>query len=287
MMQEYIEKAKVLCEALPYIKEFNGYTVVIRYGGSALIYDDIKASILQDIALMKYVGFRPIVVHGGGPEINKLLTTFGITPEFYKGLRVTDEATMEVVEMALNGKINKSLAADLCRYGVLAVGISGRDANMTRVKKLMPDGRDIGLVGEVDKIDTTLIKTLVNNDFVPVISPVGADAEGRSYNVNADYAAVAIAGALKAEKLVFLTDIEGVRRDANDAKSVMARIKTAEVKDMIASGAISGGMIPKVECCVAGVNAGVKNVHILDGRVEHCLLLEIFTQTGIGTLVEK
>jgi len=286
-MREYIEKAKILCEALPYIKELNGITVVIKYGGSALVNNVIKNTVMQDIALMKFVGFKPIVVHGGGPEINETLNRLDIKSEFADGLRVTNEETMEVVEMVLTGKVNKALVTEMTKQGISAVGISGKDGNMLQVKKLTPNGRDIGLVGEVEHVDTALLKTLIDNDFVPIISPIGIGVDGKSFNVNADYAAVAIAGALKAEKLVFLTDVEGVRREVSDEGSVISRLKVSETKEMITSGAISGGMIPKVECCVAGVNAGVDNVHILDGRVEHCLILEIFTREGIGTLIEK
>lgn len=286
-MQDIINKANVLTEALPYIKAFNGITVVIKYGGSALINDDVKQTIMQDIALMKFVGFNPVVVHGGGPDINEMLGKLNISSSFKDGLRVTDEQTMEVVEMVLSGKINKSITSDLNIQGIKAVGISGKDSSMLKVTKLMPEGCDIGLVGEVSSVDVSLIKTLIENDFVPVISPIGVDSDGKSYNVNADYAAVAIAGALKAEKLVFLTDVEGVRRDVDDSTSVMSRLNVTKVLALIKTGAISGGMIPKVECCVAGVEAGVSNVHILDGRVMHSLILEIFTDKGIGTMIER
>ena len=286
-LRQYIDKAKILVEALPYIKEFSGITVVIKYGGSALINDEIKDTIMQDVALMKFVGFKPVIVHGGGPDINAMLNRVGIKSEFVNGLRVTTEETMEVVEMVLAGKLNKAISTQLNLQGIQAAGISGKDGGMLKVKKLMPDGADIGLVGEVESVDTKLIQTLIDNDFVPVISPIGVDEEGNSYNVNADYAAVAIAGALKAKKLVFLTDIEGVMKDVHDSNSVYSRITVKEILDMIRTGSISGGMIPKVECCIAGVQAGVKDVHILDGRVEHCLILEIFTKEGIGTLIEE
>jgi len=286
-LQPYIDKVKTLVEALPYIKEFSGITVVIKYGGAALVNEDIKSTIMQDIALMKYVGFKPVVVHGGGPDINAMLSRVGIKSEFVNGLRVTTPETMEVVEMVLAGKLNKAITTELNQQGIHAAGISGRDGNMLQVKKLMPDGADIGLVGEVTHVDTKLIHALIDNDFVPVIAPIGVDENGNSYNINADYAAVAIAGALKAKKLVFLTDIEGVMKDVHDSSSVYSRITVKEILDMIESGEISGGMIPKVECCIAGVQAGVNNVHILDGRVEHCLMLEIFTNEGIGTLIEE
>ena len=285
-MQEYIDKAKILIEALPYIKKFNGITVVIKYGGSALNNDKIKNTIMADIALMKFVGFKPVVVHGGGPEINTMLNRLNIESKFINGLRVTDETTMEVVEMVLAGKVNKAITSQLCMQGIKAVGISGKDDNVILAEKKLVDGADLGQVGQVVKINTDLIYTLINNDFVPVISTVAVDENGNSYNINADYGAVAIAGALKAEKLVFLTDVAGVLRNVNDPASLITHMKAGEARKMIASGAISGGMIPKVECCLAGVEAGVSHVHILDGRVEHCLILEIFTNEGIGTMME-
>lgn len=286
-MKSIINKAEILTEALPYIKKFSGITVVIKYGGAALVNEEIKSTIIKDIALMKFVGFKPVVVHGGGKDINKALKRVGIEPQFKDGLRVTDEETMEVVQEVLVGKVNKSLVTELCLQGINAVGVCGKDSGFMKVKKATPNGLDLGLVGEVTEVDTTLINTLLDNDFVPVISTVGVDEEGNSYNVNADYAAVAVAGALNAEKLVFITDVAGVMRDVNDPNSVISTTNTAEINELIADGTIAGGMIPKVQCCLAGVNAGVKNVHILDGRIAHCLILEIFTNKGIGTLIEK
>ena len=286
-MKSIINKAEILTEALPYIKKFSGITVVIKYGGAALVNEEIKSTIIKDIALMKFVGFKPVVVHGGGKDINKALERVGIEPQFKDGLRVTDEETMEVVQEVLVGKVNKSLVTELCLQGINAVGVCGKDSGFMTVKKATPNGLDLGLVGEVTEVDTTLINTLLDNDFVPVISTVGVDEEGNSYNVNADYAAVAVAGALNAEKLVFITDVAGVMRDVNDPNSVISTTNTAEINELIADGTIAGGMIPKVQCCLAGVNAGVKNVHILDGRIAHCLILEIFTNKGIGTLIEK
>ena len=286
-MKSIINKAEILTEALPYIKKFSGITVVIKYGGAALVNEEIKSTIIKDIALMKFVGFKPVVVHGGGKDINKALERVGLEPQFKDGLRVTDEETMEVVQEVLVGKVNKSLVTELCLQGINAVGVCGKDSGFMKVKKATPNGLDLGLVGEVTEVDTTLINTLLDNDFVPVISTVGVDEEGNSYNVNADYAAVAVAGALNAEKLVFITDVAGVMRDVNDPNSVISATNTAEINELIADGTIAGGMIPKVQCCLAGVNAGVKNVHILDGRIAHCLILEIFTNKGIGTLIEK
>lgn len=286
-MIDVITKAGILTEALPYIKKFSGITVVIKYGGAALVNEDIKTTLIKDIALMKYVGFKPVVVHGGGKDINKALEAVGIEPKFKDGLRVTDEPTMEIVQQVLAGKINKNITTELCMHGINAVGICGKDAGFMQVKKAMPNGMDIGLVGEVTEVKTDLINTLIDNDFVPVISSIGVDENGTSYNVNADYAAVAVAGALKAEKLVFVTDVAGIMRDVNDPDSVISVIKTDEVNKLIEDGTISGGMLPKVQCCMAGVEAGVNNVHILDGRIAHCLILEIFTNKGIGTLIEK
>ncbi|MGN1318936.1 MAG: acetylglutamate kinase [Lachnospirales bacterium] len=284
-MIDIIKKASVLTEALPYIQKFSGITVVIKYGGAALVNEEIKKTIMADIALMKYVGFKPVVVHGGGKDINKALERVGIEPKFIDGLRVTDEDTMEVVQEVLAGKVNKNITSELCQHGINAVGICGKDAAFMKVKKAMPKGLDLGLVGDVTEVNTELINTLINNDFVPVISSIGVDEFGNSYNVNADYAAVAVAGALKAEKLVFITDVAGVLEDVNDPESVISVIKCDEVKKLIGN-VIAGGMIPKVQCCIAGVEAGVKNVHILDGRIAHCLILEIFTNKGIGTLIE-
>lgn len=286
MYEEIIKKAEVLTEALPYIREFSGITVVIKYGGAALVNEDIKETIIKDITLMKFVGFKPVVVHGGGKDINKALAKIGKEPEFRNGLRVTDEETMDVVQQVLAGKINKDLTAELCLHGINAVGICGKDSNTLQVEKLMPNGEDIGYVGDVTDVDPTLVQSLIDNDFVPVISSIGVDDEGNSYNVNADYAAVAVAGALHAEKLVFVTDVPGILADVNDPKSLVPVIHADEVHKMIADGTISGGMLPKVNCCIAGLDAGVPNVHILDGRIPHCLIMEIFTKEGIGTLIQ-
>ncbi len=287
MMKTYIDKAKILIEALPYIKEFNGKTVVIKYGGSAMINENIKHTVMEDIALMKLVGMRPVIVHGGGPEINKALQQMGKKSEFVNGLRVTDQETMEIVEMVLAGKLNKSIVQDIQAHGIQAVGLCGKDGNMIKATKMYVDGLDIGYVGEVTEVDTKLLDTLIQNDFIPIIAPVGTDGAEGTYNINADYAALAIAGALKAEKLVFLTDVEGVLEDVNDSSSIISRLSVLKVPEYIESGIIAGGMIPKVQCCVEGVQQGVKTVHIIDGRVEHCLLLEIFTEKGIGTMIEE
>jgi len=284
-MHEYINKAKTLIEAIPYIQEFHGITVVIKYGGAALMNETVKNTLIQDIALMKYVGFKPVVVHGGGPEIDKMLKRLDIEREFVNGFRRTDAETMEVVEMVLAGKVNKDIASQISAHGTQAVGLSGKDAGLLKTRKLRPGGYDLGFVGEVAEVNTQLITTLVDNGFIPVISSVGTDNAGQTYNINADYAAVAVAGALKAEKLVFLTDVPGLLTDINDAHSVISEIKASEIRQMLQKGAIKGGMIPKVECCMAAADCGVAHVHILDGRIEHALILEIFTKKGIGTMI--
>lgn len=285
-MEQYIEKAKVLVEALPYIKEFYGKTVVIKYGGSAMIDEIIKETVMKDIILVKLVGINPVIVHGGGPEINKALKQMDKKSEFVNGLRVTDRETMEVVEMVLAGKVNKSIVSHIQNQGINAVGITGKDGATLQAEKKLVEGIDVGFVGEVVNVNTALITTLIEKDFIPVIAPIGIDKDGNSYNINADYAAVAVAGALCAQKLVFLTDVEGVLKDISDSSSIISRLSIKDVDEYIQNGIISGGMIPKVECCVSGVKKGVKTVHILDGRVEHCLLLEIFTQKGVGTMIE-
>ncbi len=286
-MQKYIEKANVLIEALPYIKEFSGNIFVIKYGGSAMLDERLKQKVFQDIVLLKRVGIYPVIVHGGGPSINNMLHEIGKEPEFVDGLRITDAKTMEVVEMVLSGKVNKDIVSNLQVLGVNAVGVSGKDGNILTAKKKYINGKDAGQIGEVEKVNTDLIKALIDNDFIPVIAPVGKDCSGNGYNINADYAASAIAGALNANKLVYLTDVPGVLKDVNDSESLISRMTIKEVASYIEQKIISGGMIPKVECCVSGVEAGVKTVHILDGRVEHSLLLEIFTHKGIGTQIEK
>ena len=286
-MAEYIGKAKILIEALPFIKRFYDKTVVIKYGGSALIDPQIKDTIIKDIVLMKLVGMHPVIVHGGGPDINSFLKRVEIESKFVNGLRVTDKDTMEIVEMVLAGKLNKAIVTDIELQGVKAVGVTGKDGDTVLAKKIQKDGVDYGCVGEIESVDPKLLQSLIQSEFIPVIAPIGKDREGNTYNINADYMAVAIAGALQAEKLVFLTDVEGVLKDVLDPSSIMSFIPAGKVAGLIADGTISGGMIPKVECCMAAVEKGVNNVHILDGRVEHCLILEIFTPEGIGTMIER
>ena len=286
-MSDGLEKAQVLIDALPYIREFNGNTVVIKYGGSAMLDPEINQTIVQDIVLLKLVGLKPIIVHGGGPEINGMLSRLDIQSEFVNGLRVTTKETMEVVEMVLAGKVNKQIVEMISGQGGCPVGITGKDGKMLRAQKLSKDGADLGFVGEIIKVNTRLLKSLVDNDFIPVIAPIGSDDQGNTYNINADYAAVAIAGALGAEKLVFLTDVEGVLKDKEDSASLISFLSDTEAKSYIESGVIAGGMIPKVECCMEAIHEGVSMVHILDGRKKHALILEIYTPNGIGTMMYK
>ncbi|WP_070000239.1 acetylglutamate kinase [Cellulosilyticum sp. I15G10I2] len=286
-MNVVLEKANVLIEALPYIRAFNGNTVVIKYGGSAMLDPEINKTIVQDMVLLKLVGLKPVIVHGGGPEINGMLKRLDIQSEFINGLRVTTKETMEVVEMVLAGKVNKQIVEMISGQGGLAVGLTGKDGKILRAKKIIKEGADLGFVGEIEKVNTSLIHTLIDNGFIPVISPIGSDDEGNTYNINADYAAVAIAAALKAQKLVFLTDVEGVLKDKDDPSTLISYLNDEEAKDYIASGVIAGGMIPKVECCMEAIEKGVSMVHILDGRLGHALVLEIYTHSGIGTMMYK
>ncbi len=287
MIKDVLEKANVLIEALPYIRAFNGNTVVIKYGGSAMLDPEINKTIVQDMVLLKLVGLKPVIVHGGGPEINTMLKRLDIQSEFINGLRVTTKETMEVVEMVLAGKVNKQIVEMISGQGGLAVGLTGKDGKILRAKKIAKEGGDLGFVGEIEKVNTSLIHTLIDNGFIPVISPIGSDDAGNTYNINADYAAVAIAAALKAEKLVFLTDVEGVLKDKDDSATLISYLNDEEAKEYIKSGVIAGGMIPKVECCMEAIEQGVSMVHILDGRLGHALVLEIYTHSGIGTMMYK
>ena len=280
-------RAESLIEALPYIQKFRGQTFVIKYGGAAMTDPELRRSTAEDIVLMKYVGMNPVIVHGGGPAINETLKRLNIQSSFNAhGLRVTDDATIEVVEMVLAGKLNKDIVSLLNRAGGNAVGLSGKDGNMLFAqKKLMPDGSDIGHVGEIVQVNTRIVDTLTAAGLVPVIAPVATDAQGGTWNVNADTAAGEVAGALRAEKLVFLTDTPGLLRDVKDPESLIHQLRVDEVASLRASGIIAGGMIPKVEACITALTAGVRKTHIIDGRVSHSLLLEIFTREGLGTLV--
>ena len=279
-----MSKAEVLIEALPYIQRFNRKIIVVKYGGSAMIDEELKKNVIKDVVLLKLVGFKPIIVHGGGKEISKWVGKVGMEPRFVNGLRVTDADTMEIAEMVLN-RVNKSLVSMVQELGVKAVGVSGKDGGMLHVTKKFADGEDIGFVGEVDKVNPKVIMDLLANDFLPIVCPIGFDDNFNSYNINADDAACAIAKAVNAEKLAFLTDIEGVYRDFNDKSSLISELTVEEAEKFIADGNVGGGMIPKLQNCVNAIHEGVSRVHILDGRILHCLLLEIFTNKGIGTAI--
>ena len=283
-MELWLEKAQVLIEALPYIQRFNGKTIVVKYGGSAMVDAELQKNVIKDVALLKLVGFRPIIVHGGGKEISTWVKKAGMEPKFINGLRVTDEQTMEIAEMVL-GKVNKRLVQMMQSLGVNAVGISGKDGATLRVTKKLSNGQDIGFVGEVEYVDTVLIDTLLDNNFVPVICPIGIDDQYQNYNINADDAACAIARAMEAEKLAFLTDIEGVYRDPLNPDSLISELSITEAKELLESGNVGGGMLPKIQNCIDAIENGVSRVHILDGRIAHCLLLEFFTNKGIGTAI--
>ena len=277
-------KTQVLIEAMPYIQKFNNKTVVVKYGGSAMLDPNLQLNVIRDVALLKLVGMKPIIVHGGGKEISKWVSLLGKEPVFVEGLRVTDAETMEVAEMVLN-KVNKNLVQMLQQIGVKAVGICGKDASTLHVTKKLANGQDIGFVGNIDKVDTSLIDTLIKKDFVPVIAPIGVDDEFQSYNINADDAACAIATAVGAEKLAFLTDIEGVCLDPKDKSTLISELTLTKADELINDGFIGGGMLPKIKNCIDAVREGVAGVHILDGRMEHSLLLEFFTDKGIGTAI--
>lgn len=285
-----MDKAAVLAEALPYIRRFSGKTVVVKYGGAAMAAADLKDAVMQDIALMKYVGMNPILVHGGGPEVSAMSKKMGIDSRFVDGLRVTDAATVEIAQMVLVGKTNREVVTHLGAHGIKAVGLSGQDAGLIRATKHLHRSKngevvDLGYVGDVASIDTSVLESLTSAGFVPVIAPIGLGPGGEPYNINADTVAGAVAAALKAEKLVLLTDVEGVRADKENPASLLSRVTVQEVQRWMAQGKLEGGMIPKLECCLTALEAGVNRVHIIDGRVPHSLLLEIFTDTGVGTMV--
>ena len=283
-MQEIMDKASVLIEALPYIQRFNRKIIVVKYGGSAMVDEELKKSVIQDVTLLKLVGFKPIIVHGGGKEISKWVGKVGKEAEFINGLRVTDAETMEIAEMVL-GRVNKSLVQLVESLGVRAIGISGKDGNLLQVEKKFSDGQDIGFVGDVKKVNAEILYDLLEKDFLPIICPVGMDEEYNTYNINADDAACAIAEAVHAEKLAFLSDIEGVYRDKDDPSSLISELHIQDARKLIEDGYVGGGMIPKLNNCIEAIEHGVNRVHILDGRIPHSLLLEIFTNKGIGTAI--
>lgn len=286
---QFINKANILIEALPYIQKLWGKTIVIKYGGNAMVDPSLTRKILEDVTLLKYVGLNPILVHGGGPEINAMLKRVDVKSEFHNGLRITDDATMEIVQMVLAGKLNKNIAAEIGTLGGKAIGLCGKDAGLIVVKKKppLPDGVDLGHVGDIVKVNTKLLNTLCTDEYIPVISSVGVDENGDSYNINADTAAAAIATALKAEKLIYLTDIDGVRRVADDPTTLIPVMTAEQAHAYIADGTITGGMIPKVTACVDAIEKGVRRVHIINGTIPHPIILEIFTDRGIGTMFEN
>ncbi len=283
-MQEILQKAEVLIEALPYIQRFNRKIIVVKYGGSAMVDEELKKNVIQDVTLLKLVGFKPIIVHGGGKEISKWVEKSGMEPEFVNGLRKTDAATMEIAEMVLN-KVNKSLVQMVQELGVNAIGISGKDGGLLKVDKKYSDGKDIGFVGDVKEVDPKVLFDLLEKDFLPIVCPIGLGDAFDTYNINADDAACAIARAVNAEKLAFLTDIEGVYKDPADKSTLISELSVSEAHKLIDTGYIGGGMLPKLNNCIDAIENGVSRVHILDGRIPHCLLLEIFTNRGIGTAI--
>lgn len=283
-MDEVLQKANVLIEALPYIQKFNRKIIVIKYGGSAMSNEELQRNVIEDATLLKLVGFKPIIVHGGGKEISSWVRMTGKEPEFINGLRVTDADTMEIAEMVLN-KVNKRLVNMVNSLGVNAVGISGKDGKLLNVQKKYSDGKDIGFVGDVKEVNPKILYDLLEKDFLPIVAPIGYGDDFNSYNINADDAACAIAKAVGADKLVFLTDIEGLYKDINDKSTFIPRITASAAENLINGGIIGGGMLPKLNNCTQAIRNGVNRVHILDGRIPHCLLLEIFTNEGIGTAI--
>lgn len=284
--QKYLDKAEVLIEALPYIQRFSKKIIVVKYGGSAMIDEELKQDVIEDVVLLKLIGFKPIIVHGGGKEISRWVEKVGMDTKFVNGLRVTDADTMELAEMVL-ARVNKELVAKIQTLGIKAAGISGKDGGLLTVEKKFSGSEDIGFVGDVTEVDTKILEDLLEKDFLPVVFPVGMDKDGVTYNINADEAASSIATALRAEKLAYLSDVEGVRLDPEDPESVISELYTNEAQDLIEQGVISGGMLPKIENCIDAINKGVSRVHIMDGRIPHGLLLEIFTNKGIGTAIIK
>lgn len=289
-ISEIIKKAGILVEALPYIQALAGKTVVIKYGGNAMINEDLKHSVMEDITLLKYIGLNPVVVHGGGPDITSALKCFNIQSEFVNGLRKTDKQTMEVAQMVLMGKTNKEIVSLLNQKGGKAIGICGIDGMLFECEKhyeIVDDRKvDLGYVGKITKVNTRVIEILTEDEYIPVVAPIGTDKNGQSYNINADTAAAELAAALKAEKLILLTDVEGVR-NSKDNDSILYAITSDKVTQLIEEGVIVGGMIPKVLGCVYAIQHGVQRSHIIDGRIPHCILLEIFTNKGIGTMITE
>ncbi len=279
-----IERANIICEALPYIRKYSGKTLVIKYGGNAMNDEAVTTTILQDIAALKIVGVNPILVHGGGPEINRLLDRLGIQSKFKNGLRVTDEQTMEVAQMILCGKINKNIVGELNSMGVKAIGLCGKDSQLIKAENLDPE---LGFVGKITEINAKLLEILAKDEFIPVIASIATDDEGNSYNVNADVAAAAIGAAMHAEKLLFLSDIDGIMANKDNSDSLIKRINVSALRKMIDDGSVSGGMVPKAKSCIDAIERGINSVFILNGTLPHSILLELFTDDGVGTMIEK
>ena len=283
-MNMVLNKAETLIEALPYIQQFNRKIIVVKYGGSAMSNEELQKNVIKDVTLLKLVGFKPIIVHGGGKEISRWVGKVGKEAQFVGGLRVTDDETMEIAEMVLN-KVNKSLVSMVQELGVKAVGISGKDGGLLVCDKKYADGQDIGFVGNITAVNPKVLYDLLEKDFLPIVAPIGLDDQFQTYNINADDAACAIAEAVSAEKLAFLTDIEGLYKDINDKSSFISRLTASQAEELIEGGFIGGGMLPKLANCTEAIREGVSRVHILDGRIPHCLLLEIFTNHGVGTAI--
>ncbi|MDH7481883.1 MAG: acetylglutamate kinase [Armatimonadota bacterium] len=284
-MSTSAEKAEILVQALPYIRQYYGKTIVVKYGGNAMVDERLKQGVMKDIVLMHYVGMRPVLVHGGGPEITELMERMGKKPSFIKGLRVTDAETMEIVEMVLTGKTNKSIVSLINSQGGKAVGLSGKDGNLMVAEKAQIEDADLGYVGKIVEINTEIVETLIHEGYIPVVSSIAVGRDWETYNLNADHAAGELAGALEAAKLIILTDVTGVYRDFNDKTSLISELSASEAEEMIRTGKVDKGMIPKLEACLMALSGGVERAHIIDGTLPHALLMEIFTDTGIGTMI--
>lgn len=285
-LKKLLDKTKTLMEALPYIQRFRGSTVVIKYGGHAMVDDVLKEKFAQDIVMMRSVGINPVVVHGGGPEITSVMDRMGLQPQFHEGQRVTDAAALEVAEMVLAGKLNGEIVSRINQAGGRAVGLSGKDANLVLARKMLESGKDMGFVGEIESIQPQILNILSQNEFIPVISPIGAGVDGQTYNINADFVAAEIAAAIGARKLVLLTDVRGVMAVKGDLSTLIPTIKVEDIESLYQNKVIDGGMIPKVRACVKALLGGVKKAHILDGRLPHAILLELFTPEGVGTEIQ-
>jgi acetylglutamate kinase len=289
-MKKAQEKARVLIEALPYIKEYYGKTVVVKFGGNAMENDELKEMFASDIVLMRYVGMNPVIVHGGGPQVTYYMERLSLEVRFVDGHRVTDAATMEVAKMVLVGKVNKEIVSLINGHGTLAVGLSGEDGNLLRARKrthfVDGDEVDLGFVGEVDRVNPGILNNLIRDEFIPVVASIGVDDAGQSYNINADLVAGALAEALQADKLIYLTDVDGIYRDFEDKSSLIPELGVAEGEDLIREGGLSSGMLPKMQSCMEALRSGVRRAHIINGTINHALLLELYTDAGIGTMLQ-